>query len=128
MDINSNKQEQDDKNEKAQTENELSQPSRKWGPQIVGATIGAFCFMILGGLANQFGWQIGQTSRFWLWGAVIGGLIGSAESLENAGARLTNSDKRWLNIVVSLLGMVVLFGIILGLSDIAEWILSLLNR
>lgn len=127
MDIKSNEQDQDDKGAKTLPEGEQTQPKRQWRPQILGAMIGAFCFMVLGGLANQLGWQIGQTDRLLLWGAVIGGIVGSADSLAAAGSNLTKSDNRWLNILVALLGMIIIFSIIYGLSSLSGQILSIFN-
>ena len=125
--INENEQKEVEEKKPEQPAKEDTQPQRKWGPQIIGATIGAFIFLIAGGLANQLGWVTGSTSRWWLWGAVLGGLVGSGDSLNNSGRILTKKDNKWLNIAVSLVGMLIFFGIIFALSGLAGWLLSLFN-
>jgi hypothetical protein len=102
-------------------------PQRKWGSQILGAMVGAFVFLIAGGLANQMGWTAGSTSMWLLWGAMIGSLFGSTDALNHSGKILTKRDNKWLNISVSLLGMVVLAGIFLALVSISKWIISVLK-
>ena len=117
----------EEQSETTQTESKETSPQRKWGPQILGAMIGAFIFLVAGGLARQLGWVSDPTNRWWLWGAVIGGLFGSGESLSNSGKILTKKDNKWLNIAVSLLGMAVLFGIVFALSGLVGWILKQFN-
>ncbi len=117
----------DDEIVEKQAEETETQPKRQWGPQIIGAMIGAFIAMILGGLATQLGWQIGQIRNLWMWGAVIGGFIGAADSLAEAGSRLTKSDNRLFNIFISFLGMLAILLFVLGISRLTGWVLKLFN-
>ncbi|MGC9347906.1 MAG: hypothetical protein ACP5JG_07200 [Anaerolineae bacterium] len=95
-----------------------------WRRQIIGALIGGFIALILSGLAVQLGWIEGRVVNHVLWGGVIGGIVGGSESLEQAGARLTQRDAPVLNMAVALLGMAVLFGIVF----LVVWGLSQLIR
>jgi hypothetical protein len=122
-----NEQQRIDEQESAKPERTDTYPQRKWGPQLLGAMIGAFIFLIAGGLASQLGWVSNPTNRWWLWGAVIGGLLGSTDSLNNSGKILTKKDNKWLNVTVSLAGMAVLFGLVFALSTLVGWILRKLN-
>jgi hypothetical protein len=137
MDIEDNDLKEDDLKEDDQLEeqhpaeegksSEEHSPQRKWGPQILGAMVGAFVFLVAGGLANQMGWATGTTSMYLLWGAAIGSLFGSTDALNHSGKILTKSDNKWLNIGVSLLGMVVIAGIFLALVSFSKWLLSILK-
>ncbi|MDF1514741.1 MAG: hypothetical protein P1S60_13110 [Anaerolineae bacterium] len=110
--------EEDDAEQRAQA---IEPPQRNWRDQIIGSVLGAFIFYILGGLLQYFGVIKSPIDRFWLWGAVIGGLFGSTDSLNIAGARLTNSENKGLNILVSLVGMVIIFTVVYAIA-------SLINR
>ncbi|MCU0521552.1 MAG: hypothetical protein MUF84_12760 [Anaerolineae bacterium] len=87
-----------------------------WGRQILGAIIGGAVVLVLGTAARQLGWIDQDLTRYVMWGAVIGALFGSSESLERAGQRLTRRDEPWLNIAVSLIGMAVAFALIYVIS------------
>lgn len=87
-----------------------------WGAQMKGAVIGAAAGLALAWLAQQLGWFNGNLVTLALWGAVIGGLVGGSDALERAGQRLTRRDQRWVNILVGLVGMAIVFGAILLLS------------
>ena len=89
------------------------------GRQAVGALIGGAVAWILASLARQAGWMGGDTVRYAMWGAVIGGLIGAAKNLDVAGRRLTRRDNVWLNTAVSLVGMVLVSLILYGLAYVA---------
>ena len=102
----------DAKSEQPKPAYTTSRPQRNLTGQIVGALIGAFIFYILSEVAKRIGWLPSQPDRLWLWGAVIGGLFGSADSLSDAGSRLTNKKNKILNIIVALVGMFIIFGII----------------
>jgi hypothetical protein len=127
MEVKKDQPEQIDLADEPKTEKGTEQPSRQWGSQILGAAIGGFIFFILAGLALQFGWVTGNTDRWWLWGAVIGGILGATEKLNTAGARLTNGKNKLVNIVVALLGMAILIIIFYGLAHLISWILTRLN-
>jgi hypothetical protein len=86
------------------------------GRQVVGALIGGAVIWVLATVARQFGWQGDNTTRYVLWGAMVGGLIGGSETLIAAGRRLTRRDNAWLNMAVALLGMAVIAGVIYGLA------------
>lgn len=107
--------EQDKEEEKAEEEvkDEPWIQNRNWRPQIVGSVIGAFVFFIAGGIAQYFGWLPDSMNTAWLWGAVLGGLVGSLDSLEHAGSILTKKENKWLNIAVALVGMAVIFSVLL---------------
>jgi hypothetical protein len=115
------------KEPKPQQKSEELEPQRNWGSQIIGAMIGAFVFLVIGGVASYLGWVTLRTDRLLLWGGVVGGFIGSIDSLATAGLRLTKKNNKWLNVGVSFLGMLVFFGIVFGLSRLVGWILSLFN-
>jgi hypothetical protein len=87
-----------------------------WGRQIIGAAIGALLVLVLGTAAKLLGWTDVDLARYVWWGAVVGGLFGSSESLERAGGRLTRRPEAWLNISVSLVGMAVIFAVLFGLT------------
>ena len=125
MESNDKQMESEEQEEKKQVSEDS--PPRKWGPQILGAMIGAFIAYIAGGLASQLGWVAGSTQRWWLWGGAIGGLFGSVDSLSNSGKILTKKDNRWLNIAVSLIGMAVIAVMFIGLSRLVGWIMSFFN-
>ena len=55
-------------------------------------------------------------TRYLMWGGVVGGLVGGSDTLAQAGKRLTHRDSDWLNILVSLLGMLVISGVLYAIS------------
>ena len=87
-----NEQKQVDESVPVQPKSEEVQPRRKWGPQILGLMIGAFVFMVAGGLASQLGLVETSTNRWWLWGGFIGSFIGSGDSLNKSGKILSFSS------------------------------------
>jgi len=84
--------------------------------QMIGALIGAAVAFLLARAAQQFGWVSGDMTRYLMWGAVIGGLVGGSDTLAQAGQRLTHRDSVWLNVLVSLLGMAVISGVLYAIS------------
>lgn len=99
---------------------------RDWGSQMVGAAIGALVALGLAWGAVQMGWISGNLTTYALWGGVIGGLVGGADTLAHAGRRLTHREDRWLNVLVALVGMVVVFGVFFGIGYVVRLLLSLL--
>jgi len=91
------------------------EPSRRWDLQILGGVVGAVAAYAISGIAGELGWAVGERSRWLLWGAVLGSLLGSGEVLSRAGARLTGKSNRVLNTAVAVLGMVLVFAILTGL-------------
>lgn len=118
--------------DKQDTQPTITPPSGRsidtWGRQMVGAIIGAAVAFLLATGAQRLGWAGGDMVRYLLWGGVIGGLIGGSNTLAQAGKRLTHRDEDWLNVLVSLLGMVVIFGVLfaiaLGLSSLLRQFLT----
>ncbi len=83
---------------------------------MIGALIGAAVAFLLASAAQQFGWVPGDMTRYLMWGGVVGGLVGGSDTLAQAGKRLTHRDSDWLNILVSLLGMLVISGVLYAIS------------
>jgi hypothetical protein len=107
------KQKEDGPSESAVEPPAAAQVSRS---QIRGAFVGGLVALILAVVARELGWIPGNVVRYTIWGAVVGSLFGSGDSLAQAGQRLTQRDERWLNILVALIGMAVLFAGIIALA------------
>jgi hypothetical protein len=69
--------------------------------QVFGMVLG-----IIGGLMTANFWPVVQVNLGWsgaiVWGAAIGGIIGSLAQFERAGKILTRSENRMLNLSVGL--------------------------
>ena len=87
--------------------------NKKWGRQIVGifggAAIGWALTMVFPGLEERFGML-----TLLLWCGAIGGILTSLDGFMRAGAALTRSENRALNLLVGL-GIPILLLVILYL-------------
>lgn len=99
--------------------------SKDWGRQIIGAMVGGAIVLVIGTVGQRLGLVGDSLTQFVLWGAVVGALFGSSRRLEHAGRRLTRRDLQWLNILVALIGMAVVFVFFYVLT---RGILSLVQR
>ncbi len=99
--------------------------SRDWGRQIIGALIGGALVLVIGTIGQRLNLIVGSLTRPILWGAVVGALFGSSRRLEHAGRRLTRRDLPWLNVLVALAGMAVIFVLFYVLT---RGILTLVQR
>ncbi len=79
--------------------------------QIVGITAGIGAGILLLAVFPFFQTNPGTVETI-LWSAAIGGLIASFASFERAGAALTRSSNRALNLIVSL-GIIALFFLVI---------------
>lgn len=96
------------------------------GEQLKGAAIGAVIGLGLGYVAKEgLGVVQGRLVQYALWGGAIGGLLGGADELARAGSRLTKRDEKWLNVLVSVIGFIVIFGVMIGIISLAAWIVNL---
>jgi D-alanyl-lipoteichoic acid acyltransferase DltB (MBOAT superfamily) len=105
---------------------ERRQPRQDWGRQTIGSIIGGAVGLLIAMGLRQLGWGGETLLPFVLWGAVVGAMLSNIEALENAGQRLTRRDARWLNVGVSILGMVFIFAFIFALAQLVLFVLRLL--
>lgn len=94
--------------------------------QFIGSLIGAGIALAILFLGRQLGWLGGDVVQFLLWGGVIGGLIGGSDALAQAGKRLTGRDEDWLNILVSLVGMALVFSALFAIAYALSWLIRTL--
>jgi uncharacterized membrane protein len=122
------KREDVDQGKRSERGDALRRPPGSLRRQLIGSLVGAAIAILLQSAGRQLGWWTGDMVQFLLWGGVIGGLIGGSDALSQAGKRLTGRDEDWLNILVSLVGMVVLFGslfaIIYALGSVLRGVLG----
>lgn len=97
------------KNTKTEASIEIDQTWRRSERrrQILGILIGLIVGMILLYTFPTLVISLSPLGTL-LWSAAIGGMIGSIRSFERAGAALTRSDNRALNLLLAL-GIVVVF-------------------
>ena len=106
----------DEDREPAPVVEKAQDPQPKWGTQTMGAVLGGIMGLLLAFLLRRLGWGGENTLRFVLGGGVAGAMVAGVDSLERAGRRLTRRDEPWLNIVVAVVGMAIIFAVIFGLS------------
>jgi D-alanyl-lipoteichoic acid acyltransferase DltB (MBOAT superfamily) len=94
------------------------EPRQDWGRQTIGSLIGGAIGLLLSVAMQQVGWGGENVLAFVLWGAAIGAMFSKIDALESAGRRLTRRDARWLNVGVSILGMIVIFAVIIGFAQL----------
>lgn len=75
--------------------------------QIIGILVGLLIGVILVNIAPTLVDALSPMGTL-LWSAAIGGMIGSLRSFEKAGAALTRSDNRLVNLLLAL-GLVLIF-------------------
>lgn len=69
----------------------------QWLGLLVGTVIGIALSWLFPGLAAEMG-----TFYLILWSAILGGVLSNLNGFIRAGAALTRSDNRWLNLLVGL--------------------------
>ncbi|HEX9617312.1 MAG TPA: hypothetical protein VGA03_07830 [Anaerolineales bacterium] len=72
-----------------------------WNRQLLGALAGAFAGLVLSIVIPLLAQRVG-TINLVLWTAVLGGAVASLEGFIRAGAALTRSQNRSLNLLVGL--------------------------
>jgi hypothetical protein len=103
--------------------------SRDMGRQLIGAAVGAFVALAVVRVGESLGWQITNPTSIILLGGAIGAVLNDLERFDQAGSRLTrrpsngNRATAALNIGVALLGLLLVMGLVLGLSALIGLIL-----
>ena len=84
---------------------------RQWMGVFAGGVMGFGLSVLIPPLAEKF-----STFTIVIWCAVLGGILSSLEGFRRAGAALTRSENRWLNLLVGLgipIVIIVIFGLFL---------------
>lgn len=105
-----------------------SRPPGSLGRQFVGALVGAAVALLLALAGQQLGWLGGDLMQYVLWGGVIGGLVGGSDALAQAGKRLTRRDEDWLNILVAIVGMTLVFSAVYALARLLSRLVGTVLR
>jgi len=114
----------------SQTSDAVSLPERNWKQQIIGAILGGIVMFFILRIGELLGWHVANETMILFLGASIGSALTSLDHLDRAGARLTgrksegNRGVLALNVVIALVGMVVILGLMLGLSSGIVWLMG----
>ena len=87
---------------------------RQWVGVFAGAAIGLALNVLFPPLADRF-----SPFSVVIWCAVLGGVLTSLDGFNRAGAALTRSENRWLNLLVGLgipVLILILFGLLIGFT------------
>ena len=79
------------------TQPDESNLPRQLGGSLAGAAIGVTLAIFFTMLSERFG-----IAALVLWGAVIGGVLSNLRDFMRAGAVITHSQNRWLNLSIGL--------------------------